>query len=400
MPLYSFKASNQDNQVKSGTLSAPSADEISQILKKRGLNPISIKETKANSRISGSLPPVELIAFCRYMATLIKSGTSLSEGVPVLKEESKDLLMKQVLDDLMYYLEQGQPLSTALKQYPNVFNKFFITLIRAGEVSGNLGESFSFLEKSIRAEYSLTQKIKTAMVYPAVIIIAMTAIGFLMFFFVLPQIGTVFLAMTIPLPTVTKTLFTVSITLAAIRIPIIISTLIGSILMFIFIKKPAGKKILLKIFTPLPLINNLMEEIDVARFCRIFSTLVSSAVPIIDAIDISVNSLSHPKYNGLADKFINDVKQGKSLAVTFSSHKVFPPLLLQMISAGEKSGTLDESLGDLASFYEEEVSEAVKKSTQLLEPMLMLVVGIGVGAMILAIIAPLYSVIGQLQTIQ
>jgi type IV pilus assembly protein PilC len=147
-------------------------------------------------------------------------------------------------------------------------------------------------------------------------------------------------------------------------------------------------------------VNHLLEQIDVARFCRIFSTLIRSAVPIIDALDISISSLSHPKFNGLAEIIIAEIKQGKSVSASFTSHQVFPPLLIQMLSAGEKSGTLDEALADLAEFYEEEVAEAVKKSTQLLEPMLMLGVGIGVGAMILAIIAPLYSVIGNLQQAQ
>jgi type IV pilus assembly protein PilC len=305
--------------------------------------------------------------------------------------------MKQILDDVMYHLEQGQALSIALKQYPNVFNTFFITLIRAGEVSGNLGDSFAFLEKTLRADYSLSSKIKSALVYPAVILVAMMAIGFLMFFFILPQIGRVFLAMTIPLPTITKTIFTVSIQVAAIRIPIMVSTIISMVLLFIFLKKPLGKKIILKIASPIPLINNLLQQIDVARFCRIFSTLVHSAVPIIDAVDIAISSLSHPKFDGLEEKIIAEIKQGRSLASSFTTYKVFPPLLIQMISAGEKSGTLDEALADLAEFYEEEVSEEVKKSTQLLEPILMMVVGVGVGAMILAIIAPLYSVIGQLQ---
>jgi type IV pilus assembly protein PilC len=198
----------------------------------------------------------------------------------------------------------------------------------------------------------------------------------------------------------TKAIFTISLKTAALRIPIIISSVVGMILLFIFIKKPAGKKIVLKIASPMPIINGLLEQIDVARFCRIFSTLVSSAVPIIEAVDISIGSLSHSKFEGLAEKIINDIKQGRSLSTSFTTYKVFPPLLVQMISAGEKSGTLDESLADLAEFYEEEVSEAVKKSTQLLEPALMLLVGIGVGAMILAIIAPLYSVIGQLQQVQ
>jgi type IV pilus assembly protein PilC len=140
-----------------------------------------------------------------------------------------------------------------------------------------------------------------------------------------------------------------------------------------------------------------LEQIDIARFCRIFSTLIASAVPITESLDIALNSLTDPKYKAKAAIIVEEVMQGKTIAATFKEYKFFPPLLIQMIAGGEKSGTLDKTLFDLSAFYESEVEESVKKSTQLLEPILMLVVGIGVGAMILSIIAPMYSVVGSLQ---
>jgi type IV pilus assembly protein PilC len=147
----------------------------------------------------------------------------------------------------------------------------------------------------------------------------------------------------------------------------------------------------------LPVIKSLLEQIDIARFCRIFSTLIASAVPITESLDIALNSLTNPMYRKQAKLIVEEVMQGKTIAAVFKEHKFFPPLLIQMIAGGEKSGTLDKTLSDLSSFYEGEVEESVKKSTQLLEPILMLVVGIGVGGMILSIIAPMYSVVGSLQ---
>jgi len=397
MPLFVYKASDIKNQLIEGSLSAPSAEEVSIVLKKKGLNPISIKVHTPKTSLSGSLPIVEKITFCRYTATMLESGLSLSEGMPVLKEETKNSLMRQIISDIIYHLEQGHSLSLALETYPKVFNKFFITLVKAGEVSGTLGASFKFLEEQLRAEYSLSQKVKSALMYPAVIVIAMIGIGFLMAFFILPQIGEVFLRMTIPLPTFTKTLFTTAVKVAHYRLYIIAGFIVASIVLIIFFKRPLGKKVIFKLISPIPVINRLIQKIDMARFCRIFSTLIASAVPITDSLTIALSSLSHPKYARIAPTVIEEIMHGKSMATTFKDLKVFPPLLIQMILAGEKSGTLDSSLKDLADFYEEEVSEAVKKSTQLIEPIIMLIVGIGVGAMILAIIAPLYSVIGNLQ---
>jgi type IV pilus assembly protein PilC len=168
--------------------------------------------------------------------------------------------------------------------------------------------------------------------------------------------------------------------------------------LFLFVKKPVGKKLILKIISPIPVISNLLKQIDVARFCRIFSTLVASAVPISDALDISLSSLSHPQFTSVHKNIVDRIVQGSTIAQAFSDNAVFPALLIQMINAGEKSGTMDTALADLATFYEEEVEEAVKKTTQLLEPAVMLMVGIGVGGIILSIIGPLYSVVGNLQT--
>ena len=270
-------------------------------------------------------------------------------------------------------------------------------MIRSGEVSGTLAESFKYLERQLRAEYSMSQKIKSSMIYPAIVFIAMTAIGFLMFFFVLPQIGKVFMTMTIPIPKFTRTMFTLSLSAVKYRYAIIALFIITLIGLFLFVKKPAGKRLVLALIAPIPIVNNLLQQIDIARFCRIFSTLVASAVPITDALEISLSSLNHPKFRNLSTTITQEVLHGKSIAETFSKNQMFPALLTQMLSAGEKSGTLDTSLADLADFYEEEVEEAVKKATQLLEPVVMLLVGIGVGAMILMIIAPLYSVVGNLQ---
>jgi type IV pilus assembly protein PilC len=397
MPLYAYKATDSQKKIVQGTMVSANDTEVAQILQKQGLDPLTIKPAKMPIQIGGTLPDVEKIALCRYLSTMLTSGVSLVSGLPSIKKEARNPLLKQILDDMLYNLERGQPLSTALANYPKVFNKFFLTLVHAGEVSGTLAEAFKYLEKQLRADYSLSQKIKGSLMYPAIVLIAMTGIGILMFFFVMPQIGKVFLTMTIPLPQMTRTVFSVTLQLANYRFQIIAGLIMAMIGLFLFIRKPTGKKLVLLLVSPLPIVNSLLQEIDIARFCRIFSTLVASAVPITEALDIALSSMNHPKFRNLSLEITQKVSRGKSVADAFAENQAFPAMLMQMISAGEKSGTLDVALGDLANFYEEEVEEAVKKTTQLMEPLVMLIVGIGVGGMILSIIAPLYSVVGNLQ---
>jgi type II secretory pathway component PulF len=305
--------------------------------------------------------------------------------------------MNRILNDMLYSLEQGQQLSAVFEKYPTVFEPFFLTLVRAGEVSGKLAEVFKYLESELRSEYNLMSKIKGALLYPAVVFSAMIGIGILMFFFVLPQIGKVFLNLKIPLPVFTKTLFTVSIWLSHQLIPIMISAIVAIVLVIYALRQKKIRQLIFRISETIPLVKNLVRKIDLARFNRIFSTLIRSAVPITEALEISLESLTWHGYRNLSKTITDEIRKGKSLSEVLKSYKSFPPLMTQMVTAGEKTGQLDSSLGDLASFYEQEVEEELKNLTQILEPVLMLLVGIAVGVMILSIIAPIYSVVGNFQ---
>lgn len=397
MPLFEYKATDSEHNIVEGTTTANNQDDVAQILERKNLKLLSVRTVDNSIKRTGSLPTIERITFCRYAATMLNAGLPLSEGMSVLQQETKHPLMKQVLQDVLYHLEQGQNLSSVFAKYPQVFDAFFVTLIKAGEASGTLADSFKYLENQLRAEYALSQKIKSALMYPAIVFIAMVGIGFLMIFFIMPQIGNVFLTMTLPLPPVTEAIFRFAVSISAFRYPIMGGSVLLSIAVALFMRHPTGKRLIIKIISPTPVVKNLIKQMDIARFSRIFSTLIASAVPITQALKIAVDSLSYPSYRTKAAALPTDVEGGKSLAAAFHDNQVFPPLLTQMIAAGEKSGTLDKTLADLAEFYESEVEEAVKKATQLLEPLLMLLVGIGVGAMILSIIAPLYSVVGNLQ---
>jgi type II secretory pathway component PulF len=328
---------------------------------------------------------------------MLSTGLSLSEGIDVLRRETKNPLMYKILGDMSYSLEQGQQLSSIFERYPDIFEPYFLTLTKAGEMSGKLSDVFKYLESQLKAEYNLNSKVKGALIYPAVIAFAMLGIGLLMFFFVLPQVGRVFLSMNLPLPAITKFMFTTAIALNKQMIPLIISMFVFGGIGFYLLKNKAVKNALFLIVKPIPFIHNLMQKIDLARFCRIFSTLIRSAVPITDALEISFTSLSMMEYRIYAKIFPDEIKRGKSLSTLVRESKAFPSLVIQMVAAGEKTATLDMTLADLATFYEGEVEEEVGNLTQIIEPVLVLCIGVAVGAMILSIISPIYSVVSNLQ---
>ncbi|MFC1748267.1 type II secretion system F family protein [Pseudomonadota bacterium] len=366
-------------------------------LQNKGLTPLSVKAIKQSTNTRKNLPLIEKINFCRYVATMLKSGLSITEIISVIAEEATHPVTKKILDDINFGIQHGQALSTIMARYPNSFDNFFVTIVKAGEVSGTLAQSFSQIEKELRSEHSLKQKIGGALLYPAVVFSAMIGIGTIMMFFVLPQIGRVFLNLKLPLAAPTRMLFEVSLTINDNKTLILVGVVISLVIIVFTSRTKFGKTFFMKILTPIPVVKSLLKQIDIARFCRIFSTLLGSGVPITQALEISLNSLNYPSYTASAARVIQDVTKGKTLSAAIKSNKVFPPLLTQMIAAGEKSGTLDETLKDLGDFYEEEVEAGVKKATQVLEPVLMLIVGIGVGIMILSVITPIYSVVNNIQ---
>lgn len=400
MPIFEYKAIDTKNNLETGALSAKDENEVVIILKKQNLKPIVIKQEAKGTLFKGKVPAIEKINFVRHLSTMLNSGIPLTEGVTVLAKETKNPIMKKLLSDTTYGLDQGQQLSSIFMRYPNIFDNIFITLTRAGEVSGSLSDSFSYLEDELRADYELSQKIKGALLYPGIVFIAMMAIAILMFFFILPQIAKVFLSMRLPLPAFTQFLFQTSLAAVKYTWVLILSIILGLVGIGAFLKSQSGKRIMINIISPLPFVKKILKLVDLARFTRIFSTLLKSAVPITEALEIALSTLVWKKFQGLNKIIGEQVKKGKSLSNAFRQVEDFPIILTQMIAAGEKSGTLDSNLKDLSEFYSEEVEDAVKNATTLLEPMLMLLVGIGVGGIILSIIGPLYSVVGNLQAVR
>lgn len=401
MGLYSYKATDKKGKIIEDVLQASSKDEAASILTSDELKIVSIKpfDEKFRSFMSRGVTVSEKAALCRFMATMLRAGLPLAEAVDIIRQETQGKRLKQILFDVSFYIRKGQTLSSILSKYKDDFDPVFLTMIKAGEESGTLEKSFDYLAKQLLASYELTQKVKTSMMYPGVILTAMVGVAGIMLGFVLPKMSDVFLSLNVKLPTATKFILNVGQTVGAnlaLTFGLFFAVILVIIALFL-IKKT--RTIILSVFVKMPVVNKVMDQLDTARFARTLSTLLRSGVPIMVALDVSSDVLRQPGLKKQAKAFSEGVSKGESLSdILTKQKKSFPVTMIQTIRAGEKTGSLEVVLDELATFYELEVDYSLKRATSLLEPILMLIIGIAVGTMVVLMITPIYSIVGGLES--
>ena len=401
MAVFDYKARDKKGKIVHDTIESSSRKEVASLLRDEGLQILTVRkisQSKSALEKLRSVPVIEKATFCRFMSTMMKAGLPLSEAISIIAKESSNKKMHRILIDMQYSIQRGQKLSAVFSRYPEVFDPVFLTLTKAGEQSGTLEQSFEYLSAQLMKSYELNQKVRGALMYPAVIISAMLGIGILMITFVLPRISNVFLRLRIELPFFTRVLPQVSDFLGKNDILVVIIAIAVAVTSILLLQMTKTRRIVIQIFGKAPVISRLFDQLDLARFSRTFSTMLKSGVPILDSVKVSVNLLSQEKFSKLGKNFEEEIQKGKTLSEALTKGEgVFPSLMIQSVSAGEKSGSLEVVLAELADFYEQEVEHTLKGLTSILEPVLMLIIGVAVGAMVIAIIAPIYSVIGNLQ---
>lgn len=402
MAVFQYKAKVKGGRIKKGTIVAASKSEAGRELRDEGFSPLFVKEITPAGRLSvfssQQVPLIEKANLCRYLAAMIKSGLPLAEAIDVLCAEAGNRTMQRILDDIRASVQKGQLLSTAFSKYPHVFDEVFLTLVEAGEESGTLEKSFGYLGKQLYADYELRQRIKSTLAYPVVVTLATFGLGTAMLIFVVPRIAPVLLRLseTFPLPLHTLIILKVSFFLSR-NVLVFLGSMAGGLVLLGFLfSSRVGRKKVGNFFSRLPVLRELYNNLSLARFSRTLSTLLRSGVPIIDALRVSASTLSLSRYQGLEELFSEEISKGKPLSEILKSSKLFPPMMTSMVTTGEKTGSLDKLLLELAVFYEEEISNSLKSLTSIIEPILMLAIGLGVGIIVVSIIAPIYSFVGSL----
>ena len=392
----SYKAKNKEGEIKSGDVVATDQPRAEQLLAENNLVIISLVDHRENyfakiNPFGKSVSNKDLVLFSRQLSTLISARVPILQSLRILQDQITQGYLLSILQDLIASIENGESLSLALSKHLNVFGDIYVSLVKSGEVSGSLDKSFGYLADQLEKDYELRAKVKGALTYPAFVIAALVIVGVLMFKFVLPKLTVVLEEQGGELPAISKGL--ISFTKFFDQYWWMVFVVIGAIVLGIryLISTSQGKYQWDRMKTQVPIVGDIFQKIYLARFARNLSTLVMGGIPIIKAMQIVADVINNSVYRELINQAVVKITGGKSVSESLAGRPEFPSIVIQMIRVGEQTAQLDEILGKLATFYEKEVDNKVSTLTTLLEPMIMIVLGIGVGLLVAGILLPIYN---------
>ena len=338
------------------------------------------------------VPIKEKIIFTQNLSVMIKTGLPLSKALHTLSQQTKNQKFKEILLDIHNKIEKGTSFAEALKDHKSTFGELFVSMVESGEISGNLEEVLNQVYLQMKKDHEIVSKVKGAMIYPAIVVIAMIGIGIAMMVFVIPKLVSIFDEIKAELPLPTKILIAISDFLTQNGIIALGIFVFIIIVLKLIHKTDKGKSLFHYLILKSPIMGNISRKINLARFSRTMSSLLKTDIPIIKCFEITAKVVGNVHYKKSLLKAAEDIKKGLPISQSVSKFpKLFTPMIIQMITVGEESGEVDTVLKEIASFYEEDIDQTMKNLPQIIEPLLILVLGIGVGAMAVSIIMPLYS---------
>lgn len=401
MPLFTFVASKKDGTIIEEEIETKDQASVVAYLEKHDYFPVSVKEKKTRRVLSLSLSfsrtitLLEKVTFARNLALMIKSGIGMAEAVSILLEDAERAPLKKVLTKVKGDLEKGLQLSSALATFPSQFSTVFISLLGAGEASGNLESSLMQIATQLKKENDLKKKILSAMAYPAILVSLALGVVALLVTVVLPRVSKIFTQAHVKLPILTRILLGISDFVANQFFATLVIIALLVVAVVLARRSSAGRRALQALLIKTPLIAPLMKKVALVRFTGTLHSLMKAGVPLTKALEITAESVGNVSYRYvLLDIAKNEISKGISLGMALKQRPDhFPHLTSNMIVVGEKSGNLENVLENLSSFYEEEVDGTIKSLITILEPALLLGIGLIIGAIALSIVMPIYQMI-------
>lgn len=397
MPQYTYRArKTANNEFAEGVVEAETEGLAAEILEEKGLKVLFLEEKKrslANLEIIiGGIKQKELVIFSRQLSILISAEVPLVEALHDVVSQTKNKKLKQTIAAVAGEVEGGVKFSDALSRYPNVFDDFFINIIRSGELSGRLQEVLLYLADQVEKDYDLKSKIKGAMIYPAFVLASLVGIGILMMMFVVPKLTDMLVQTGAQLPLATRIIKGTSDFLLGFWW-LFILLIIGIAVAFYFILKTAeGKRIFDELKLKLPVFGKLFHFMAIIKFSRSLRTLMLGGIDIVGGLDVVSKMMGNVVYENLVFETKKYVEGGGKLGDIFAKTDEVPKMLSQMLSTGEETGRVEPVLDKLSEFYTREVNNIVRNLMSLLEPFIMIVLGVAVAIMIMAIILPMYQI--------
>lgn len=401
MPDFAWEARSRTGELRKGVMSADSVAAVEQRLRQQQLTPSQVKKKakEFNITIGSGVDAKELVTFTRQFATMIDAGLPLVQCLDILSNQQENKVFRAALKDIKSSVEQGATFSDSLKRHPKIFNELYINLVHAGEVGGILDSILNRLAVYIEKNVKLVRQVRGAMAYPIAVILILIVVVVVLLTFVIPAFERMFadFGSKEALPKLTQAVIWFSrtfVTALPVLIPLTIVAIVAGIL---FYKNPKGKRITHHALLILPIVGPVMRKIAVARFARTLGTLLQSGVPILDALEVCAKSAGNVVVTSGIMFAREKISEGKNMADPLMETKVFPSMVVQMISVGEQTGALDQMLNKIADFYEDEVDVAVASLTSLIEPILMVVVGTIVGVVLVSMYLPIFSLAGAMK---
>lgn len=400
MPVYSYVARDNKGTKHKGTITADSKQQAIQQLQLKGLYPDKLVEEERKifgfsmgGIASTRVKPADLLVFTRQLSTIISAGLPLLQGLEILAEQTENPNFAKVIYSVAEYVEAGDTFSDALKRYPKAFPELYVSLVRAGEASGNLDGVLLQLADYLEAAEDLKRRIRSAMTYPIVAFSMIILIATGLVIFVVPQFAEIFASFGRELPAPTQFLINLSNLLRTLYAwAIILGSIIGIVAFLrIYGSTPIGRYNLDQIKLRLPIFGDLIRKVSISRFTRTLSTLIKSGVPILEALEIVEKTAGNEVFAKAIRNSSDGVRSGNPLSEPLAQSGAFPPMVTRMIAVGEKTGELENMLKKISDFYDSEVKAKVEALTSLIEPILIGIMGLVVGSIIIALFLPIFQ---------
>lgn len=399
MTTYKYKATHADGTEYEGVHEATDKFALYRDIKKEGGQVVSVTEEKTKGTSSFHLPFFggvkmhDKIIFARNLSSMIEAGLPITRALSIMERQSKGEL-KKVLQKLQEEISRGITLSEAMKLYPNVFSMLFVSMVKAGEESGNLILALKNISNQMEKTYQLNKKIKGAMMYPAVIFSLMAIIGVLMMVYMVPTLTETFKGLGIKLPLSTRIIIALSDAMKNYFLLMIVG--VAGIVAGVYygLRTVKGKRFSDFISLRIPVVGEIVKQVNAARTARTLSALISSGVDIVVAIGVTREVIQNSYYKAVLEETEKTIQKGEQISAIFIEHDDLYPLFVgEMISVGEETGKIGDMLSGVASFYEDEVDQKTKDMSSIIEPVLMIIIGAAVGIFAISMLAPTYSLV-------
>lgn len=437
MPTFTYKARDSKGQLKESSILADSVENAKSLLKQEGLWVVDLRQTGDMEKPSqaesqqgaGDIPlpfatgqkeqvfeqkkpssfqsflekyqPItlkDMVIFSRQFASMMESGVAMLRALNVLSEQTQNPRLRKALDQIRYEIEQGGVLSDTMSKHPRIFDPLYISMIRAGEAGGILDQVLNRLALFMEERSRLNQQVKSAMTYPVVIMFIAVGVFYAMLTLVLPTFSGMFASLGSDLPAYTQILIHISEFLRSWYMLALVAAVVGVVWgLKRYYETKQGKYAIDFLLLTIPVFGDILRKVAVARFTRTFGTLIKSGVPIVTALGVVKDSSGNEVLIRAIDQVISRVQQGGTISVPLSESRIFPPMVTQMVAIGEETGQLENMLEKVADFYDIEVSTAVEGLTSLMEPLMIVVLGGMVGAIVIGMYLPMFSIISKIQ---